>query len=81
MTRERCQLLPFLPRAQATSILRPPFQPGMSRIERYALLKDSHDSSCDPTPIIEKYPVELMELQDFVQHGVGLTHPDRADGC
>ncbi len=49
------------------STLMRPFQPGMSQIMRYALLDDVEGSPFDPTPTLEKYPVELMELEDFVQ--------------
>jgi len=37
---------------------------------RFALLEDIEGSPFDPTPTLAKYPVELMELEDFVQQQV-----------
>ena len=64
---------PFLPPARAISTLMWPFQPGTSWITRYALLEDIDNRSCDSTTIVEKYPVELTNLEDFVQQLV--AHP------
>lgn len=49
------------------SVLMKPFQPGMSQIMRYAYLEDIHGSPFDMAPTLEKYPLALTTLEQFVQ--------------
>jgi hypothetical protein len=55
---------------RAMSVMMRPFQPGMSQIMRYSALEDVHGSPFDPTPTLEKYPVELTTLETFVKEKV-----------
>jgi len=48
------------------STLMKPFQPGMSQIMKYAYLEDVHGSPFDMGPTLEKYPVELTSIEQFV---------------
>ena len=49
------------------STLMKPFQPGMSQIMMYAYLEDVHGSAFDMGPTLEKYPVELTTIEQFVE--------------
>ena len=57
-----------MPRAmlKVMSTLMKPFQPGMSQIMKYAYLEDVHGSPFDMGPTLEKYPVELTPIEQFV---------------
>jgi hypothetical protein len=48
------------------STLMKPFQPGMSQIMMYAYLEDIHGSPFEVGPTLEKYPVELTTIEQFV---------------
>ena len=48
------------------STLMKPFQPGMSQIMMYAYLEDVNGSPFDMGPTLEKYPVELTSIEQFI---------------
>jgi len=49
------------------STLMKPFQPGMSQIMLYTYLEDIHGSPFDMGPTLEKYPVELTPIEQFIE--------------
>jgi len=48
------------------STLMKPFHPGMSQTMKFAYMEDVQGSPFDPSPTLEKYPVELTPIEQFV---------------
>jgi hypothetical protein len=44
-----------------------PLHPGMSSVMRFALCSDTVDQTFDPTPMLQRYPIALTGLEEWVR--------------
>ncbi|MGD1994921.1 MAG: hypothetical protein PVI59_17135, partial [Anaerolineae bacterium] len=56
-----------LPVLQVMYRLMRPFHPGLSQIMQVSMLADRSDQTFDPGSMLERFPIELTRLEDFVQ--------------
>ncbi|MGD1992073.1 MAG: SDR family oxidoreductase [Anaerolineae bacterium] len=59
-----------LPALQVLYRLLRPFHPGISGIMQISILVDTTDQTFDPSPTLDRFPIELSRLEDFVQRRV-----------
>lgn len=54
------------------SVLKP-FHPGISRIMKLSAAFDNTDQTFDPRPTLEKYPLQLTSVADFIKKNVEIV--------
>jgi NADH dehydrogenase len=60
--------LSHVPRAvlRVMSPMLRPFHPGLSQVMALALYDDTHDTSFDAAPLLNRYPLQLTRLEDWI---------------
>jgi uncharacterized protein YbjT (DUF2867 family) len=48
-----------------------PFHPGLSQIMHAAIIGDTTDQTFDPTGMLERFPMDLVRVEDFVRERAG----------
>jgi uncharacterized protein YbjT (DUF2867 family) len=56
-----------LPALQVMYRLMRPFHPGLSAVMQISILADRTNQTFDPSATLERFPIELTRLEDFVQ--------------
>ena len=62
-----------LPALQVMYRLMRPFHPGLSAVIQISILADRTDQTFHPRATLERFPIQLTRLEDFVQQRAGLA--------
>lgn len=55
-----------------------PFHPGLSQIMHVAIIGDTTDQTFDPAEMLERFPMDLMSVEEFVRERAGRWETARA---